>query len=100
MPGISDAIFESENDESLEGGVPLLFLVRARVREEGGGNVVAEGKWEKVFTPLMEQEGMEVDLVETSWMCQDSSVGYLVSHFYLFFYLFLFILIYYPKIYF
>ena len=84
MPGISDAIFGSANDENLEGGVPLLFLVRVRVREEGGGNVVAEGKWEKVFTPMTEKEGMEVEIVETSWMCQDSSVGYLVSHFYLF----------------
>ena len=78
MPGINDAIFESENDENFEAGVPLLFLVRVRVREEGGGNVVAEGKWEEVFTPVEKEEGMKVELVETSWMCEDSSVGYLV----------------------
>ena len=82
MPGINDAIFESENDENFEGGLPLLFLVRVRVREEGGGNVVAEGKWEEVFTPMEEEEGMEVKIVETSWMCQDSSVGYSVCDFY------------------
>ena len=89
MPGISDAIFESENDENLKGGVPLLFFVRVRVREEGGGNVVAEGKWEKVFTPMTEEEGMRVEIVETSWMCQDSSVGYSVSIFYLFLFYFI-----------
>ena len=79
MPGISDAIFESENDENFEVGVPLLFLVKVRVREEGGGNVVAEGKWENMFTLV--EEGKGVEIVKTSWMCQDSSVGYLVSDF-------------------
>ena len=52
------------------------------MREEGGGNVVAEGKWEKAFTPVEEEEGKGVDIVETSWMCQDSSVGYSVSYSY------------------
>ena len=28
MPGIDDAIFESENDKNFEAGIPLLFLVR------------------------------------------------------------------------
>ena len=84
MPGINKAIFESENDKNFEAGIPLLFLVRVRVREEGGGNVVAEGKWEEVFTPVVEEEGKGVEFVETSWMCQDSSVGYLVSAFLVF----------------
>ena len=87
MPGINDAIFESENDENYETGIPLLFLVRVRVREEGEGNVVAEGKWEMVFTPVKE-EGKGVELVQTSWMCQDSSVGYSVIDFYFFFFFF------------
>ena len=92
MPGISEAIFESENDENFEAGIPLLFLAKVRVREEGGGNVVAEGKWEEVFTPVEEEEGKDVEIVETSWMCQDSSVGYSVSQFYFFFFFFSFIL--------
>ena len=89
MPGISEAIFESENNKNLEAGIPLLFLVRVRVREEGGGNVVAEGKWKEVFTPVEEEEGKGVEIVETSWMCQDSSVGYSVSNFYFFSFSFL-----------
>ena len=89
MPGMSDAIFESENDSNFEVGVPLLFFVRVRVREEGGGNVVAEGKWEELFTPV-EEEGTGVEIVETSWMCQDSSVGYLVSDFVLLLFYFYF----------
>ena len=85
MPGISDAIFGSENDKTFEAGIPLLFSVRVRVREEGGGNVVAEGKWEEVFTPVEGDEGKGVEIVETSWMCEDSSVGYSVCDFYIFY---------------
>ena len=89
MPGISDPIFQSKNDQNFEAGVPLLFFVRMRVREEGGGNVVTEGKWEEVFTPVEDDQGNGVEIVETSWMCQDSSVGYSVSDY--FFYLVYFI---------
>ena len=27
-------------------------MVRVRVRERGGGDVIEEGKWEEVYTPV------------------------------------------------
>ena len=77
MPTRNQAIFEQETGRNFKVGVPFLFMVRVRVREEGvGGEVVAEGRWEEVFNFVEEGAGLEV--VETRWMCGDSSVGYSV----------------------
>ena len=61
-----------------EAGVPLYFVVKMRVREGGRGEVVTEGRWEKVFNVV---EGGDSGLVieENQWMCEGGAVGYLVN---------------------
>ena len=86
MPGREEGIFETENGKSFEIGVPLLFVVRVRIREKEEGEVIAEGRWEQLFTPVSEDLGFEI--VENSWICEDASIGYLVSFFFFFFFFF------------
>ena len=78
MPGSGEQRFEGEEGERFEVGLPLLFVVRTIVRDEEGGEVVSEGTWEKLFSPV-EEEGLVLEFVEESWMCSDASVGYSVS---------------------
>ena len=37
-------------------------MVRVRVRERGGGDVIGEGKWEEVYTPVR-NEGLYIYIV-------------------------------------
>ena len=88
MPGRGEERFEGEEGERLKEGIPLFFSVRTRVRErEGEGRVVAEGRWSGVVNPLVEEGEREgergLELLEDSWVCSDSSVGYLVIFFFL-----------------
>ena len=80
MPATNNPVFQQKNDENFQDNIPLLFVVKARIRrgEEGKeGEVVAEGRWEEVFS-VVEGGGEGVEVVEMSWMCGDSSVGYSV----------------------
>ena len=90
MPGREEGRFELEEGEKLKVGVAYYFVVRGKVRERGGdGEVVAEGRWGKVFSAV--EEGGEVLGLEMEWWrCEDSSVGYSVCvSFFLFFLLLL-----------
>ena len=66
--------------KQFEEGVPLFFMVKVRVRREGGsGEVIAEGTWEKVFSIMGEDEGVQIE--ESRWICENGAVGYLVRDF-------------------
>ena len=84
MPGREEGRFEGEDGEKLEEGVPLYFVVRARVRREGEEAVVAEGKWSRMLSSVgsdgrkREEGALGLSLVEETWVCEDSSIGYLV----------------------
>ena len=78
MPGSGEGRFiGGEGRDSFEVGMPLYFVVRVRVRSNNGGEVVAEGRWEKMFSVV---EGGDSGLVvrESQWMCDDGAVGYSV----------------------
>ena len=75
MPGNREAVFRAEEGERLQEGEPLYFSVRSRVRV--GGQVLAEGRWSGVVNPV-EGDVADMELVEDSWTCPDSSVGFLV----------------------
>ena len=83
MPGEGEARFQGERGKKFEEGVPLFFFVKSRVRR--GGEVVGEGEWSQVVNPIG-GEGVGLELVEDMWMCEDSSVGYLVFFFSYFFF--------------
>ena len=71
-----------EGGEYFKVGVPLLFVVNVRVLEVRGG-VVTEGRWEELFN-VVEGEGetmAELEIEESRWMCDDGTVGYMVSFF-------------------
>ena len=59
-------------------GVPLYFVVQMRVRR--GGDVMAEGRWEEIFSVV---EGGDAGIVidENQWICDEGTVGYIVSFF-------------------
>ena len=76
MPGESQSRFEGEEGNRFEKGVPLFFSVRSRVAGVGG-EVVAEGRWSSVVNPVGEKAS-KLELIEDSWVCSDSSVGFLV----------------------
>ena len=83
MPGRGEERFQGEEGERLREGVPLFFSVKARVRKggrgggEGEGRVVAEGRWSGVVNPVRGGGG-GLELIENYWICEDSSIGYLV----------------------
>ena len=77
MPGETQWRFEGEQGKELEEGVPLFFSVRSRVRETLGGEVIAEGSWSSIVNPVGE-EASGLELIEDSWVCFDSSVGFVV----------------------
>ena len=86
MPGETESRFESKEGKKFEKGVPLFFSVRSRVREGGAsGEVVAEGRWSSIVNPV-DEEAVGLELDEDSWVCSDSSVGFLVIFFFLFFF--------------
>ena len=88
MSGRETGRWEGEEGKKLREGVPLMFVVRVRVRDwgkggrggEGGrGEVVSEGRWMKVFSPIAEKGGEEgIEMREARWICEDGSVGYSV----------------------
>ena len=87
MSGKESGRWEGEKGKKLREGVPLMFVARVRVRDwgQGGrGEVVSEGRWMKVFSPIVgEEEGIEeggegIEMREKRWMCEDGSVGYSV----------------------
>ena len=89
MSGRETGRWEGEEGKKLREGVPLMFVVRVRVRDwgqgEGGrGEVVSEGRWMKVFSPIVGEEerikggGEGIEMREERWMCEDGSVGYSV----------------------
>ena len=80
MPPITQPIFQSENGRNFQIGVPLLFVVRVRVRDPQGGQVISEGSWEELFSPVS-GDRTKLEVVESSWLCDDSSRGYLVTFF-------------------
>ena len=77
MPGGGE-YFEGEEGEELEEGVGLMFVVRVKVRDSGG-EVVGEGSWERVFSPVSE-EVVEagVRVVGERWGCGGGREGYSV----------------------
>ena len=98
MPGKEEGHWEGEEGKNLRKGVPLMFVVRIRVRdwgEEGRkrrrgegdgerGELVSEGRWVKVFSPVVEGRGEEgggeeIEMKEERWMCEDGSIGYSVQ---------------------
>ena len=89
MPGRGEGIFLGGGEgKRFEKGVPMLFFVNVRVREGEGGVVVAEGRWERVFSVVGEEEGVEIE--ETRWGCENGGVGYLVRFFFFYFFFFLY----------
>ena len=84
LPGRGEGRFEGGGERGkFEVGVPLYFVVRVRVWERGreGDVVVAEGRWEKLFSVVEgDWEGLEVE--ESSWVCEGGKIGYLVSLFF------------------
>ena len=80
MPGIGEWRFEGEEGERFEEGVPLFFIVNARVRERGGG-VLAEGRWSGMVNVVAEGGGGVLFALD-QWICEDSSIGFVVSYFY------------------
>ena len=42
------------------------------------GGVVAEGRWSNVMSRVRE-EGVDLEIVEDYWVCEDSSIGFLVT---------------------
>ena len=97
---------EGEGEE-FQVGVPLYFVVTVRVRErlEGGalGEVVTEGRFEKLFSVVeqpnnAQEEDPVLVLDENQWICDDGTVGYSVffsfffsfSFFYFFYFFFFF----------
>ena len=67
-----------------------MFIVRVRVIERGGGEgkgegegrVVAEGRWEKVFSVVgEEEEGEGLKIEESRWVCEGGGEGYLIWFF-------------------
>ena len=77
MPGESEWRFEGEEGKTFEKGVPLFFSVRSRIRQGIGGEVVAEGRWTSIVNPVG-KEAAGLELAKDSWVCSDSSVGFLV----------------------
>ena len=90
MPTRGDGRFVGGNGEGEEFqvGVPLYFVVSVRVREklEGGslGEVVTEGRFEKLFSVIEQpnnaqgQEDLVLVMDEDKWICDDGTVGYSV----------------------
>eukprot|EP00009_Paramoeba_aestuarina_P000425 CAMPEP_0201514108 /NCGR_PEP_ID=MMETSP0161_2-20130828/6022_1 /ASSEMBLY_ACC=CAM_ASM_000251 /TAXON_ID=180227 /ORGANISM="Neoparamoeba aestuarina, Strain SoJaBio B1-5/56/2" /LENGTH=799 /DNA_ID=CAMNT_0047910563 /DNA_START=939 /DNA_END=3335 /DNA_ORIENTATION=+ len=76
MPGETESRFEAA--KSLEDEVPLFFSVRAIVRDGSGGEVVSEGSWSSTVNPVR-NGASELEFEYDSWICPDSSVGYLVK---------------------
>ena len=93
MPGSGEGRFVGggREGEVFQVGVPLYFVVRVRIRErlEGGvlGEVVTDGKFEKVFS-VVEGEGVQDDessvlvIEENQWICDDGAIGYSVCFFF------------------
>ena len=93
MPGEREGRFEADEGERFQEGEAYYFSVKSRVREAGGGGeVVAEGRWSTVMSGVRE-EGVGLELVEDYWVCEDSSVGFLVILFFIVFFFFFFFLI-------
>ena len=86
MPGREQGRFLGGGmGNTFEVGVPLLFVVKVRVRGVGGtGEVISEGYWEETFSVVDEGEEEGWEVRETRWMCESGTVGYLVSVFFLF----------------
>ena len=89
MPGEREGRFEAGEGERFQEGEAYYFSVKSRVREAGGGEVVAEGRWSTVMSGVRE-EGVGLELVEDYWVCEDSSVGFLVIIFWFFIVFFFF----------
>ena len=89
MPGRGEGRFVGGGEGvQFEIGVPLYFVVRVRVREREGGRVLAEGRYEEMFSVVGErgnrrQEGENLGLVveESEWVCDEGAFGYSVSKF-------------------
>ena len=102
MPTRGDGRFVGGNreGEEFQVGVPLYFVVRVRVRErlEGGslGEVVTEGRFEKLFSVVEQpnnaqgQEDLVLVMDEDEWICDDGTVGYSVILFIYYYYLLVF----------
>ena len=93
MPGRGEGRFEGGGGgKRFQIGVPLLFLVRVRILEREGGNIIAEGRWERVFSVVGEEGGRGVggglEIEENQWRCENGAVGYSVSVFFFFFFFF------------
>ena len=88
MPGRGEGRFEGGGGERgvFEVGVALYFVVKVRVREreEGGrlGEVVTEGRFEKVFSVIEgeEQDNLGLVIEENQWICGNGAIGYSVSY--------------------
>ena len=82
MPGAGEGRFESQQGEMFREGEAYYFSVQSRVIERAGGEVVAEGRWSNVMSGVRE-EGVGLEVVEDYWVCEDSSIGFLVILFFL-----------------
>ena len=91
MPGRGQGRFEGGGvggGEEWVVGRALYFIVRVKVREGGGGRVVARGEWEAVVSVVRggvfngpDQGGFlrrNLKVNEERWMCRDSSSGFSV----------------------
>ena len=89
MPGRTEGRFQGEDGEKFIQGQPLFFVVRGRVMwggGEGGGEGVADGRWSGLVNVVEGgEEGMGVKVGGDWWVCEDSSVGFLVIFFSLYF---------------
>ena len=93
LPGRGEGRFDGgggEGGERFKVGVPLMFIVSVRIIERGGGEgegegegrVVAEGRWEKVFSVVgEEEEGEGLKIEESRWVCEGGGEGYLIRFF-------------------
>ena len=88
MPGEGEWVFVGEEGEDLKKEMPLYFIVGVRVRERGGGEVVGEGKWERVYSPVEGGVAGDVGVVVDKWGCGGGKEGYSVCVFYFYWFSF------------